>query len=204
MLIWINGAFGSGKTLIAHELQRRLGSAHVADPELLGFSIHGMLPRHARHDFQDLPQWRSAVLATLAQAEPVTSGPLIVPMTIVRDEYFDEIVGGLRDSGIDVRHYALAASPETLRRRLHFRGGGTLMRRLLGRDEAWAIEQIDRCVTAIYQERYATHVPTDEQTPDEIVEFIAADAALELVYPRLSAARERLRRLEVGLRHVRL
>jgi hypothetical protein len=33
MLIWINGAFGSGKTLIAHELQRRLQDALVTDPE---------------------------------------------------------------------------------------------------------------------------------------------------------------------------
>ncbi|NII70905.1 AAA family ATPase [Microbacterium ulmi] len=34
MLIWINGAFGAGKTHTAFELQRRLVGAHVADPEL--------------------------------------------------------------------------------------------------------------------------------------------------------------------------
>jgi hypothetical protein len=39
---------------------------------------------------------------------------VIVPVTIVGDGYFDEIIGGLRLSGVDVRHYCLIASPETL------------------------------------------------------------------------------------------
>jgi gluconate kinase len=184
MLIWINGAFGSGKTLVAHELQRRLGAGHVSDPELIGIAMHKMLPGQTGHDFQDLPQWRSAVLLTLAQAELACEGPLIVPMTIVHDDYFDEIIGGLRTSGIHVRHYALTATRETLQARLRLRGGGRVLRQLLGRDETWAIQQIDRCVTALSGERYATHVPTDEQTPDEIVEAIAADAGLELGQPR--------------------
>ena len=79
-----------------------------------------------------------------------------------------------------------------------------MLRQLLGRDETWAIQQIDRCVTALSGERYATHVPTDARTPDEIVEAIAADAGLELGRPRLSAVRERMQRLQVGLRHIRL
>ncbi len=121
MLVWINGAFGSGKTLVAHELQRRIRGAHVSDPELMGISLHKMLPPSARHDFQDLPQCRSGVLATLIQGEAACAGPLIVPMTIVRDNYFDELVGGLRSSGVDVRHYALTATRHTLHRRLQRR-----------------------------------------------------------------------------------
>ena len=31
---------------------------------------------------------------------------MIVPRTLVRDDHFDEIVGQLRASGVDVRHYA--------------------------------------------------------------------------------------------------
>lgn len=203
MLIWINGAFGSGKTLTAHELKRRSRGAHVADPELLGFALHKMLPAGARHDFQDLPQWRTGVIATLAEAERVSEGPLIVPMTIVRDDYFDEIIGGLRNIGVDVRHYTLAATADTLHRRLRLRSA-YLVGRLLDRDETWAIQQIDRCVSALGQERFAVHVETDELTPDEVVEFIAADAALELTGQRLSPVRERLRRIEVGLRHIRV
>lgn len=203
MVIWINGAFGAGKTLIAYELQRRLVDGQVADPELLGFALHKMLPARARRDFQDLQQWRSAVLATLIQAEAACEGHLIVPMSIVRDDYFDEIVGGLRSSGVDVRHYALTATPDTLRRRLRLRSG-YVIGRALGREETWAMAQIDRCVNALAAERYATHVRTDDRSPGEVVELIAADAELELIRLRLSPAREQLRRLEIGVRHIRL
>jgi hypothetical protein len=203
MLIWINGAFGSGKTLIAHALRRRLRDAHIADPEVLGFALHKMLPASAHDDFQDLPQWRSAVLATLIEAEAAYGGPLIVPMTIVHDDYFDEIVGGLRSSGVEVRHYALTATRETLRRRLHGRSA-YLIGKVLRRDETWALQRIERCVTALADPRYATQVSTDRRSPDEVVEFIAGDAGLELIRPRLSTARERIYRVEIGIRHVRL
>jgi gluconate kinase len=203
MLIWINGAFGAGKTVIAHELQRRLGDGLLADPENLGFALHKMLPAHARRDFQDLPQWRSAVLTTLIQTEAAWQGHVIVPMSIVRDDYFEEIIGGLRASGVDVRHYALTATAETLRKRLR-RRGGYVIGRALGRNETWAMQQIDRCVNALAGERYATHVETDQRTPDEVVELIAGDAKLDLSRPRLSPPRERLRRFEIGLRHIRL
>jgi len=203
MLVWINGAFGAGKTHTAHELHRRLDGSRVSDPELLGFAMQKMLPPAARGDFQDLPQWRAAVAATLRDADAAADGPVIVPMALVRDAYFDEIVGGLRADGVDVRHYALLASPETLRRRLRARlayvGG-----RLMGRDETWAIRQIDRCVTALSDARYATHVPTDDRSVDEVVEAVAADAGLALTRGRLSPARFQARRLTVAVRHIRL
>jgi hypothetical protein len=203
MLVWINGAFGAGKTVVAHELRRRLHDGHLADPEILGIALHKMLPTAAHGDFQDLPQWRGGVLATLLQAESACDGPLIVPMSIARDDYFDEIVGGLRSSGVDVRHYTLVATADALRRRLRLRNG-YLIGRAFGRDETWAMRQIDRCVTTLAAGRYATHVATDHRTPDEVVELIAEDAGLRLTRPRLSPAREKLRRLEIGMRHIRL
>ncbi|MGF6823486.1 hypothetical protein M2317_002399 [Microbacterium sp. ZKA21] len=200
MLIWINGAFGSGKTHTAFELKRRLADAHVADPELLGFALHKMLPAAVHGDFQDLPQWRTSIVDTLEHAEASHAGPVLVPMTIVRDDYFDEIVGGLRERGVDVRHYALIATPETLRtrlsRRIAFIASG------LQRD-TWAMEQIPRCVAALAQERYGTHVATDLRTTDEVVEWIAQDAGLALTAPRLVPWRYQLRRFRVGIQHIR-
>lgn len=200
MLIWINGAFGAGKTHTAFELHRRLPNAHVTDPELLGFALQRMLPPSARSDFQDLPQWRSSVIDTLQQAEAAHDGPVLVPMTIVRDEYFDEIIGGLRSRGVDVRHYALIASPQTLRRRLSTR---IAFLRTGLRAETWAVQQIPRCVAALSRDRYATHVPTDDRSTDEVVEHIAHDAGLTLAKPRLAPWRYQLRRLKVGVQHIR-
>jgi hypothetical protein len=102
VLVWINGAFGSGKTQTTFELLRRIPAAHVADPELIGFAVHRMLPPHARNDFQDRPQWRSAVVATLTDAAQARDGPILVPMTLVDQDYFDEIMSGLDAAGGDV------------------------------------------------------------------------------------------------------
>jgi hypothetical protein len=201
VLIWINGAFGAGKTQTAFELRRRLADAHVADPELVGLALRRTLPPGARPgDFQDLASWRSAVVDVLQEADAAHAGPVLVPMTVVRDDYFDEIVGGLRSRGVDVRHYTLVASPETLRKRLSTRVtlGPTGPRR-----ETWAVQQIPRCVAALAQERYATHVHTDHRTTDEVVEWIAADAGLTLREPRLAPWRYQVQRLKVATGFVR-
>ena len=39
MIIWINGAFGSGKTQTAFELHRRIPNLYVYDPENIGSFI---------------------------------------------------------------------------------------------------------------------------------------------------------------------
>jgi hypothetical protein len=203
VLVWINGAFGSGKTQTTFELLRRIPAAHVADPELVGFGIHRMLPPDARNDFQDRPQWRSAVVATLADAAQAHDGPILVPMTLVDLDYFDEIITGLGAAGVDVRHFSLIASPETLRRRLRTRSGFWLAR-ATRREECWAMQQIERCVTALADDRFAAHVATDDRTVDEVVEDIASRAGLTLQRPRLSPVRYQLRRAAVGIRHVRV
>jgi len=203
MLVWINGAFGAGKTQTAFELNRRVPRSHVADPELIGFAIHKMLPASARRDFQDRPQWRSAVVATLADAAAAHDGPVIVPMTLVNPDYFDEIMAGLSAEGIDVRHFSLVASPDTLRRRLQTRTGYWLGR-VAGRDETWAMHQIDRCVSALATERFTEHVDTDDRTIDDVVEHIAARTDLHLTHDRLAPVRYQLRRAAVGIRHIRI
>lgn len=137
-LVWINEAFGAGKTQTAFELHRRIRASHVADPELIGFAVHKMLPAGAREDFQDRPQWRAAVVATLADAVASNTGPVLAPTTLVEARYFDEVMSGLSRADVDVRHFALTASPEALRSRLSARTGYELAR-VTGRDESSAM-----------------------------------------------------------------
>ncbi|MFP7493087.1 hypothetical protein SFC66_04795 [Terribacillus saccharophilus] len=44
MILWINGAFGSGKTQTAIMLKNRLENAYIYDPEEAGFYIRRNMP----------------------------------------------------------------------------------------------------------------------------------------------------------------
>ncbi len=59
MIIWLNGAFGAGKTTAACELHRRLPDSFVYDPENIGYFLRkNTPPQCGRPDFQDIPLWR--------------------------------------------------------------------------------------------------------------------------------------------------
>lgn len=63
MIIWINGAFGAGKTQTAYELHRRLPDSYVYDPENIGYFIRKNLPPAlCEGDFQDYPMWRERTI----------------------------------------------------------------------------------------------------------------------------------------------
>jgi hypothetical protein len=196
VIVWINGTFGVGKTQTAHELRRRIGRGWIADPELVGYGLHRMQPRRMRGDFQDEPAWRLGVRDVLRRLDAEHSvQPVIAPMTLVVDEYADEIIGGLRADGHDVRHVSLMAAPATVRRRLRSRGAA--MRDL------WAERQIERCTTALAAPRFAHHVQTDGRSIDDVVEDVAGVLELPLRRPRDRRPVAFLRRRAVQLRHVR-
>lgn len=65
------------------------------------------------------------------------------------------------------------------------------------------MQQAERCVSALQDSRFATHLPTDGLSVDEVVEQIAHDLNLPLEHSRLGATRYQLRRVGVGIRHIR-
>ena len=119
MIIWINGGFGAGKTTLAAELHRRLPDAVVYDPEDVGLMLWKWMPPNG--DFQHLPSWRELVIATALSLRRHHADTLIVPMSLIRDAYRAEILGGLAAAGEEVRHVFLAADAGVLRPRLNAR-----------------------------------------------------------------------------------
>ena len=98
MIIWLNGAFGAGKTTAAFELCRRLPASFVYAPENVGFFLRKNMPPVCHTpDFQDMPLWRSFNFQVLKELHAHYNGPVIVPMTLVSPAYHQEILGCLAD-----------------------------------------------------------------------------------------------------------
>lgn len=172
MIVWINGAFGSGKTTAAKQLQQRLSNAFLYDPEQVGFFIHDNLPKDMQlPDFQHHPEWRAFNVEMLAKIARSYDGVIVVPMTIVDRLYYDEIIGALQRDGIRVDHYILHADKRTLIRRLNKRFEWF---------NSWGKAQIDRCLHAFRHDITHERIETDHLTVEQIVEEIAEQSGLTL------------------------
>ncbi|QXE01593.1 AAA family ATPase [Terribacillus sp. DMT04] len=172
MIIWLNGAFGAGKTQTAITLQHRLPLAFLYDPEQAGFYIRKNIPDSMQKaDFQNHPLWRSIVRDHLAYLTTNTEETILVPMTITDSSNYQEIIGQLRKDGHEVLHFVLAASAETLGRRLVNRGD---------KENSWPAQQIPRCVNGLADPIFENKLVTDELTIDEVAAVIAERAGLKL------------------------
>ncbi len=121
MIVWVNGTFGAGKTSACRELVELLPGSLLYDPELVGQGLARMLPADRAAglaDYQDLPSWRRLVPEVAAALLGEVPGPLVVPMTVLREEYRDEIFGGLASRGLAVHHFVLDAAETILRARI--------------------------------------------------------------------------------------
>jgi gluconate kinase len=180
VIIWLNGAFGSGKTTLAGELHRRLPDAVVYDPEKVGLMLRQWVPGDG--DFQHLPSWRELVVATALSLRRHHADTLIVPMSLIRDAYRDEILGGLADAGEEVLHVFLELDADVLRARLNARVTRP------GWEWEWTARElgmtgVDEMVAAAARQPSGTlMLRSDKLTPAELAEQVHAAASLSRVH----------------------
>ncbi|WP_223068360.1 AAA family ATPase [Paenibacillus caui] len=196
MILWINGAFGSGKTTISYELHRRLPNSFIYDPEKIGYFIRRNSPKQiVKDDFQDYEIWRTFNYSMLKTIHNDFSGIIIVPMTIVNPQYFYEIIEKLRDDEIEIKHFTLLASHETLLKRLKRRGDGI---------NSWPAQQIERCIRGLTQDLFKFHINTDDLTIEEVVDQIAQEATIKLLPDNQSEIQKKIARLIIKIKHIRI
>ncbi|GHF70007.1 ATP/GTP-binding protein [Streptomyces mashuensis] len=179
MIVWLNGAFSGGKTSTARELTRLVPGSTLYDPEVTGAALRHLLPpeRFAGvGDYQDLPVWRRMVADTAAALLAELGGVLIVPMTLLRQEYRDEIFGALASRRIPVRHVVLTADETILRERIEQRVefpddpvGSERVRQ-------WSREHLDAYREALggWLREDALALDTGGLTPRQVAERVAA------------------------------
>ena len=176
MIIWLNGGFGSGKTTLTEELHRRLPDAIIFDPEDVGYVLTQAV-RAPTGDFQDLPSWRHLVVEHALTLRKFHTATLIVPMTLVNRQYFDEIIGTLREAGENVTHVFLDVPADVLESRIKAQ---VLCPGDPDRDERarqWRLKNIGRCVAAAKEQpEHTVMLRSDRMDPSQLADAVLAAA----------------------------
>jgi predicted kinase len=177
VIIWVNGGFGAGKTTLAGELHRRLPDAVVYDPEDVGLMLWKWMPPNG--DFQHLPSWRELVVATALSLRRHHADTLIVPMSLIRDPYRAEILGGLADAGEQVLHVFLETDADVLRERLNARVTDPRYTEWDQAARELGLPGVDEMVAAAARQPGGTLLLcSDRLTPAELADEVLAAAGL--------------------------
>jgi hypothetical protein len=166
MILILNGAFGVGKTTVGRILWRRIAGSRLYNPEWAG-SVLMRIPfvrfkGSGTGDFQDIDLWRKSVISGTRMFRGLSGGTVIVPMAFCRRDYFDEIVGGMREFDGEVRVFCLKAGIDTIRKRLEQRGG----------EMDWPISRAQECIEAHKDLHFGESVDTEGIRAEEVARDI--------------------------------
>ncbi|MEV0610847.1 AAA family ATPase [Polymorphospora rubra] len=163
MIVWINGAFGSGKTTTAGLLTKRLDGAKLFDPEHVGFMLMPFV-ESPTGDFQDLPLWRHLVIEAMTGLARQYRHPWVAPMSLINAAYRAEILGGIRGAGVEVHEFVLAVPEDRLRARIDTDQVEVKARR-------WRHDHVDQALTTFAALTDATFID-GTQPPEEVAEAV--------------------------------
>ena len=174
MLIWINGAFGAGKSTVATALLEAIPDAMLYDPEEIGYLLHQLVPDSETGDFQDLPIWRTLVADTAVAMLRHYKRTLVVPMTLVNASYQQEIFDSIRARGYPIRAFSLIVSEVELRRRITAQVIHPDNESLDAATHTWRLDQVDHCVSALHDPALWAPISNENRLVSDIVAEILA------------------------------
>ncbi|MEV7283152.1 AAA family ATPase [Streptomyces sp. NPDC093252] len=173
MIVWVNGAFGSGKTTLVDALRPRWPEALVYDPELVGYVLREIV-EVPTGDFQDLRLWRRQVGDLAVSLVEEYRRPVLVPMTLVDPRYLAEIFGMLKSAGIDTHHFFLNVPREVLEKRIDGRSFTPDNPEQDEKVRRWCRERIEPCTTAVGTLPGDTVFLDGELSPQELADQVLA------------------------------
>lgn len=167
MIIWINGAFGSGKTTVSNMLSKKIENSKIYDPELIGEVISKLHPDKLQlSDYQDYSEWREWNRNLLSKLSSSFEGTIIVPMTVYKKDYYDEITLSLIKKGISVKHFLLEVSKEEILNRLRNRDDGTF---------EWGKSNVDEILESYNKFDFTAIIPNTQGNPKKTIDDILTE-----------------------------
>ncbi|GAA3025870.1 AAA family ATPase [Tetragenococcus solitarius] len=164
MIIWINGAFGSGKTTIAKLLNAQIDNSFLYDPENIGDFLRNNLPQSIqKRDFQYYREWREWNVHLLKKMFNEYNGDIIAPMTLYKKEAFDGIIGELRRLEVPICHIQLEVSKNTILERLEERNPSL---------KAWGTERVDEILESFKKIPASEKINNDDVAKEDTVSNI--------------------------------
>ncbi|GGM20635.1 hypothetical protein GCM10010129_76210 [Streptomyces fumigatiscleroticus] len=171
LIVWVNGAFGSGKSTLVDALRARWPEALLFDPEMVGYVLREIV-EVPTGDFQDLRLWRRQVADLAVGLVEEYGRPVLTPMTVINPHYAGEVFGTLRDAGIEVHHYFLRVSREVLEKRIDGRSFTPDDPGLDERVRRWCKDRIEPCLTAVDTLPSDTVILDGELTPQALADAV--------------------------------
>jgi 2-phosphoglycerate kinase len=167
VIVYLNGAFGVGKTTVAKLLIAELPAAVLFDPESVGTILSETLSRiDPKDDFQAYSSWTVLVDAFLRELR--ASYPhacIVVPMSLLNDEIREDVRRRMREIDRAFFAFTLIAQREELRRRI-------LQRPLKETSREWCLQHIEYAPAISGLDDGSIVIDTTELTPQEVAASI--------------------------------
>jgi cytidylate kinase len=137
MIVYINGAFGIGKTTVARLVVARVPEAILFDPELLGSMLAETLGcLDPKDDFQQYGSWSELVGACLRSfRNEYPRSTIVVPMTLLDERVRNRTIAAMREADADFCPFTLVADTHDLERRI-------LERDCSEKSRAWCLQHM--------------------------------------------------------------
>lgn len=162
MIIWINGAYGVGKSTLADAMAVKMNNALIFDAEEVGNAVRENYPNCPYgYIFEDYPLWGEFCYMLLKDIHVKFHKDILVPMTLLRKESYG-IIEKLNQDGIKTHLVILEASHQTIHDRILARGE---------EEDCWCMENIELAREGS-SALPGIHIQTDGRTVDELVDLV--------------------------------